>query len=203
MTDIIIESVKKLERLLEHSGCEDVGVLLEVNPDVVTCQFEKGACMSAVFGGRSADFVTFDPIRARTKISFMFGAPLDTLQVRGAACAIINVATGFFCLSRVLHACPKSSHDSCTEQLKRELTGKKVWCIGGITPIESDYRFMPAAGVDDADIIVIGGEGITSAGTGDLIENSKKNKRIICIGPSTAGIARLNEIEHWCPFGKN
>jgi hypothetical protein len=24
----------------------------------------------------------------------------------------------------------------------------------------------------------------------------------LCIGPSTAGIARLNDVEHWCPFGR-
>lgn len=201
--DIVVESVKKLEHLLEHSGCEDVGVMLEVNPDAVNCQFEKGACMSAAFGGRSADFITFDPIRARTKISFMFGASLDTPRVRGAACAIINVAAGFFCLSRVLHACPRSSHDSCTGQIRKELAGKKVWCVGSVPLIESDSRHTQAAGADDADIIVIGGDGIIATGTGDLIENSGKNKRIICIGPSTAGIARLNEIEHWCPFGKS
>ena len=25
----------------------------------------------------------------------------------------------------------------------------------------------------------------------------------MCIGPSTAGVARLNDIEHWCPFGRD
>jgi hypothetical protein len=201
--DIVIESVKKLEALLEHSGCEDVGVLLDVNPDAVNCRFEKGACMTATFGGRSADFTTFDPIRARTKISFMFGTSLDTPPVRSAACAIVNVATGFFCLSRVLHSCPLSSHDPCSSQLRGELAGKKIWCVGNVPGVESDSHLFFATGFSDADIIIVGGDGLIAAGTGDLIETWRKTKRIICLGPSTAGIARLFELEHWCPYGKN
>nr|WP_320162452.1 hypothetical protein [uncultured Methanoregula sp.] len=201
--DIIIESVKKLEGLLEHSGCEEGGVLLDVNPDVVNCQYEKGACMSAAFGGRSADFTTYEPIRARTKISFMFGAPLDTPSVRSAACAIVNVVTGFFCLSRVHHACSPSSHEPCSEQLEYELSGKKVWCVGNVPAFESDFRHALVMGPSDADIIIIGGEGIIATDTGDFIETWRKMKRIVCIGPSTAGIARLHELEHWCPYGKS
>ena len=123
--DIIRESVNKLETILRHSGCEDAGVLLDVDPDVVTCQFEQGACMTASFGGKSAVFVTHDPVRALTKISFMFGAPLETPAVRSAAGAIINVAAGFFCLSRVLHSCPKTSHAPCLQELKNEISGQK------------------------------------------------------------------------------
>jgi hypothetical protein len=200
--DIVTESVKKLETMLERSGCEDVGVLLDVNPDAVNCQYEKGACMSATFGGRSADFTTFDPIRARTKISFMFGVPLETPSVRSAACAIVNVATGFFCLSRVLHACLPSNHTPCNEQLERELTGKKVWCVGDVPKIGSGARYNLAASVSDAEVLIIGGDGIIAEGTGDLIENWRKTKRIVCIGPSTAGISRIHELEHWCPYGK-
>ena len=55
----------------------------------------------------------------------------------------------------------------------------------------------------DADIILINGEGLIVPGTGDSIANLKDTKRIIGIGPSTAGIARLQEIEHWCPFGRS
>ncbi|WP_321505323.1 hypothetical protein [uncultured Methanoregula sp.] len=201
--DIVIEAVKKLESLLEHSGCENGDVLLDVNPDAVNCRYENGACMSATFGGRIADFTTFEPIRARTKISFMFGAPLDTLPVRSAACAIVNVATGFFCLSRVLHACPLSSHDTCIERLRHELAGKNVWCAGNIPAIESEFRHTISGDPSEADILLIGSEGIIAPGTGDLIEIWRKTRRIICIGPSTAGIARLHELELFCPCGKS
>ena len=46
---------------MKNSGCEDSGVVLDVNADAVTCQFERGAYMTASFGGRSAEFTTYDP----------------------------------------------------------------------------------------------------------------------------------------------
>jgi hypothetical protein len=203
MMDIIIESVKKIEGLLEHSGCTDGGVLLDVDPDTVICQFERGASMSASFGGKSADFATHDPIRARTKISFMFSAPLDTLPVRGAACAIINVVLGFLCMSRVLHSCLSSCHISCRNQILKEIAGKRLFCIGSMGNGDAGLRNYFTDNPADADVILINGEGLIVPGTGDSIANLKDTKRIICIGPSTAGIARLQEIEHWCPFGRS
>src|SRR5512145_1279548 len=140
--DIIRESVTKIKDILEHGGCGEGDVLLEVNPDARNCQFEKGACMTASFGGRTADFVTFDPVRARTRISFMYDAPLDSLSARGAAAAVINVVTGFFCLSRVLHACQESSHAPCLEELKQEIGGKRIFCVGNIPEIERHFRGM-------------------------------------------------------------
>jgi len=128
--DIITDSVKKINVLLKNSGCEEGCVFLDVNADIVYCQYDKGACMVATFGGRSAEFVTQDPIRARTKISFMFDAALDSLRTRAAACSIINVAAGFFCISRILHSCPESSHTDCIKQLEHEIGGKRILCIG-------------------------------------------------------------------------
>ena len=199
--DILIDSVNKLETFLEHSGCEEVGVLLDVKPDAVNCQFDWGACMTASFGGRSAEFVTSDPIRAQTKISFMFGAPLDTPSVRSAACAMINVATGFFCLSRVLHACLNSKHTDCMGELGMAITGKRVLCIGRMPSIENASRTEIVTDPRNADLILINAEGIIDAGVGDLIAEYKGTKRIVCLGPSTAGVARLQQIEHWCPYG--
>ena len=201
--DIIVESVKKIEEHLEHSGCADAGVVLDVDPGGVICQFESGAPMSATFGGRSAEFTTFDPIRAPTKISFMFGAPLDTPPVRGAACAIINVILGFLCISRVLHACQKSCHTPCWDQISQEIGGKRIFCIGSPGKMEQGHSFYLTNDLPEAEIILINGEGIIAMGTGDIIEENKKTKRIICIGPSAAGIARLHEIEHWCPYGRS
>ena len=199
--DILIDSVNKLETILKHSGCEEVGILLDVNPDVVNCQFDRGACMTASFGGKSAEFVTSDPIRAQTKISFVFGAPLDTPAVRGAACAMINVATGFFCLSRVLHACQGSRHADCMRELSTVVMGKKIFCIGSIPSIEYTFHACFVTDPKDADLILINAEGIIDAGLGDLIGEFKGMKRIICLGPSTAGVARLQQLEHWCPYG--
>ena len=125
---------------MKNSGCEEGGVVIDVRSDTVNCQFERGACMTATFGGRSADFVTYDPIRAKTKISFMFGTPLDSPAGEGAAAAIVNVATGFFCLSRVLHSCPESSHTECYRQLLHELGGKRIFCMGSIPAVDAAFR---------------------------------------------------------------
>ena len=168
--DIMRESVVKIKDILEHGGCGEEEVLLEVTPDARNCQFEKGACMIASFGGRIADFVTFDPVRGRTKISFMYEAPLDTPSTRAAASVIINVVTGFFCLSRVLHACRESSHTSCLEELKREIGGKKIYCIGSMPEIKNRFGGLVVSDPDLADVILISGEGIVTQGTGDLIE---------------------------------
>jgi hypothetical protein len=199
--DLIIDTVKKLESMVKDGGCDESGVVLDVRTDIVNCQFERGACMTASFGGRSADFITYDPIRVKTKISFMFGTPLDTPPVRGAAVAIVNVATGFFCLSRILHSCPESSHTECRRQLLHELGGKRIFWRGSMSAVDTAFRSAIVKNPQDADVILVNGEGIIEKGTGDIIRNYKETKRILCLGPSTAGVARLNQIEHWCPFG--
>lgn len=201
--DIIRESVIKLKGILEHGGCGEEGVLLDVNPSCRNCQFEKGACMFASFGGRTADFVTFDPIRARTKISFMYDAPLNTPSTRSAALAIVNVVTGFFCLSRVLHACGESSHAPCLEELKRELGGKRIYCIGSLPEIEHQFRGMILSDPEYADVILINGEALVTPGTGDLIEQYQEKTRVLCIGPSAAGVSRLHKLGQWCPYGRS
>lgn len=198
--DIVRDTVKKLEQMLEHSGCADSGVLLDVNPAVTNCQFEGGACMTAVFGGKLGIFTTFDPIRACTKISFMFEAPLDTPATRGAACAIINVATGFFCLVRVLKPCDAAAHAPCVTHLVKELSEKSVFCHG--FPAGTIPAAISSPDPDQADVILINGDGLTAEMTGDLVAKYRKKKRIICLGPSTTGISRMNELEHWCPFGR-
>jgi len=199
--DLIIDTVKKLESMMRDSGCEDSGVVLDVNTGTVNCQFERGVCMTASFGGRSADFITYDPVRATTKISFMFGSALDTLPVRGAAVAIVNVAAGFFCLSRILHSCPESSHAECSRQLAHELVGKKIFCTNNIPAIERVSKSTIVKDPQDADVIIINGEGILEESIGEIYRTYKETKRILFLGPSTAGIARLNQLELWCPFG--
>jgi len=199
--DLIIETVIKLETMMKGSGCDDGGIVLDVNPDSINCQFECGSCMTASFGGRSADFTTRNPIRAKTKISFMFGAPLDALPARGAAAAIVNVVAGFFCLSRTLHSCPGSSHRDCQRQLLDELGGKKIFCYGSIPEIETTFGSSIVTTPYEADVIFINGEGIIEQGIGTILVNNNGTKRVLCLGPSTSGIARLNHLEHWCPFG--
>ena len=200
--DLIIESVKKIEGMLENCGCEEGDVLLEPNPDIVLCQYERGACMVASFGGRTAEFVTDNPLRARTKISFMFGAKLDTPQTRSAAGSILNVVSGFFSLTRILHACPVSAHPACLKRLTTEIEGKQILCIGYMPAIEAEFRSYLVSSPEEAGIILFNGEGIVDKSAGDIIASHGTSKRVICVGPSASGIARLNQIEHFCPYGK-
>jgi succinyl-CoA synthetase alpha subunit len=67
--------------------------------------------------------------------------------------------------------------------------------------IETAFRNYIVHNPDDAEVIFINSEGITALDTGDIIQNYKDTKKILCLGPSTAGIARLNHVELWCPFG--
>jgi len=199
--DLITDAVKRLEEFMECSGCEDNGVHLEVDPDAKTCQYERGACMTASFGGRTAEFVTDSPIRAMTKISFMFGAPLDNPATRGAACAIINVATAFFCLSRVRRACLVTSHSACLRELAEELAGRRIFCIGPVPALARAHGVYLAEDTGGADIILVNNEGLITPDLGDLLAGPAKGKRIIFLGPSTAGTCRLLQGEHWCPYG--
>ena len=199
--DLIMESVKKIEEMLENCGCEEGDVLLESNPDIVLCQYERGACMVASFGGKTAEFVTDNPVRARTKISFMFGAPLDTPKTRSAAGSILNVLSGFFSLTRIQHACPVTAHPSCFERLNNEIDGEKIYCVGDMRPIAAAYGKYIVKSPEEADIIIFNGDGIIDPSAGDLMTSFKNSKRVICVGPSASGIARINQIEHFCPYG--
>jgi hypothetical protein len=199
--DIVVDTVKKMEEFMENSGCDTGGIRLDVDPDAHVCEYEKGACLIASFGGRNGEFVTNNPVTALVRISFLFGAPLDTAQTRSAACAIINAVTGFFCLSRVLHSCHPSQHFPCMELLKSELAGHTVCCIGDMPTLEAGLGSYLTLDPQGAEIILINGEGIIREGTGEVVARLRKEKRIICLGPSTAGVARIQEIEHWCPFG--
>jgi len=199
--DLILDSVNKIEELLSHSGCDECDVLLDTNPENVNCQYERGACIIALFGGKTADFVTYDPIRARTKISFMFGVPLDAGKTRSAASAIINVVMGFFSLTRVHHSCKLSSHPRCIEELKAEIGEKRIKCVGSMPTVESELRGYVVENPEEADIILINGEGLIAEGTGDILQAYSSKKRILCLGPSTSGVSRLQQIEHWCPYG--
>jgi hypothetical protein len=200
--DIVTDSVNRLEEIIRNSGCEETGVHLDVDPDATTCEYERGACMVASFGGRNAEFVTDDPLRATTKISFMYGVPLEMPGVRAAACAIINVATAFFCLTRVRRACPAKSHAACLHELTGELRGHRVHCLGRMQALEPSLGSSVTKKPEEADIILINNEGVIAPGTGDLVETWSGKKRIIFLGPSTSGVCRLQQKEHWCPYGQ-
>jgi len=81
------------------------------------------------------------------------------------------------------------------------MRGKRIVCIGDMYALETAIRNSVVYDTDTADVILINGEGIIKQGTGEIVRKYKDSKRILCIGPSAAGVARLNQIELWCPFG--
>ncbi|HNX16729.1 MAG TPA: hypothetical protein PKM50_00200 [Methanoregula sp.] len=199
--DIITDSVNKLEEILCHSGCEESDVCLDVDPDAKTCEYERGACMVATFGGRMAEFVTDNPVRAMTKISYMFGTPLEAPAARSAACSVINAVTGFFCISRVLHSCPVESHAACLRELMEKISGHRVFCVGKIHALEREQNIEIVSDIHEAEFILVNNEGLIALETSDLIASVVTGKKVIFLGPSTSGIARLQQHEHWCPYG--
>ena len=198
---IIHEAVKKIEEIAKNTGCEDGNVVLRVNPDCVLCQYEKGACMEAVFGGRVAQFVTRDPVRATTRMGFMFGATLDSVSKRAAACAILNVITGFLCISRVMKSCPRECHAVCLNDLKGELAGKVIFCQDIPGPVAEKLGYI-VSDPEKADVLLINGAALVSDQGSTLIAKYAGSKRILFVAPSNAGVASLQDMEYWCPYGR-
>jgi hypothetical protein len=82
-----------------------------------------------------------------------------------------------------------------------ELDGKKIFCFGSIPEIETALGSSIVMTPHEADVILINGEGIIEQSVGTILMGYKGTKLVLCLGPSTAGIARLSHLEHWCPYG--
>lgn len=201
--NVIERSVEELEKRIEGTGIEDGAVFLRVDPDCDLCPYESGACMVATFGGKSADFVTFDPTRAATKMSFMFGVKLENPVMRAAACAIINAVTAFLCISRVARACTRDNYAPCLADLKKRVRGRKITIIGKSRVLESELKMSAVDDPASADLFVVTGEGLTSDEGIRLIELYVREKEMLFIGPSPAGVAALADVVIWCPFGRS
>jgi hypothetical protein len=200
---IIEDSVRLLEDRLQGSGCEDGVVNLHVDPDIKKCQYEHGVCMVATFGGKSAEFVTNDPTRATTKISFMFGVLFQNSRTRSAACAIINAVTGFLCINRVLHACSPDHHKSCLNELKSKINGRKVYLLGYYPVSKMEFLVSSVVeNIESADVILVNGDGLASDEGVPSITHLGSDKDMFFIGPSSSGVAILESRPHWCPYGK-
>jgi hypothetical protein len=200
--DLLVDAIKKLEEKAKGSGCEDGTVVLRVNPERKYCQYERGACMEAVFAGRAAEFITDNPTRATTRAGFMFGAALEKPVQRAAAAAITNALAGFFCISRVMRSCDPECHARCLGDLRKELGGSSVFILGNSEVLSNEYGPREMQDSDDAGIILVTGEGMISPGAGELLEGFGSNKKVLFLGPSTAGVAALENNPHWCPFGQ-
>ncbi len=200
--NIIEESVQKMEEIIHDTGCEDGAVELRRNPGAVPCQFERGTCIEACYGGKTAEFVTGDPVEATTRISFMFGASLTTPKMKGAACAILNVLSSFLCLARNVRACGKEDHPACLGQLQDRFFGRRIFIVGDIPLSSSGLAGSLVSDPRSADLILVGSDGLSGEDLTEVIRSCSTGAEIVCIGPSTAGFAGIQRIERFCPYGK-
>jgi hypothetical protein len=197
----VVDAVRRIEEQLRESGCEDGIVRIDTLPRSILCQYEKGACMIASFGGRSAEFVTFNPVRATTRISFMYGASLEKTAQRIAACAIINVITGFLCFSRRLHACAPECHGRCAAELALRCGSRRIFCIGELYHKEMLKGLSFVGEPDMADLFLVTGEGLVSPDGIGIVSRYLGEKPMLFLAPSTAGICSMLDLDHWCPYG--
>jgi hypothetical protein len=131
----------------------------------------------------------------------MFGAPLDTPATRGAACAIMNAVAAFLCLIRNPRACPPTSHPACIADLKRRIGAQTVFCLVTMPVLERELGRSVTADPESADIILVNGEGIISPEAGGIIGQFRGKKTILLLGPCTAGISGIEQLERYCPYG--
>lgn len=197
----IERSVKKLEKYCLNTGFETGIAVLKVSHDKGRCQFPKGTILEAEYGGETGYIITDTPLEAKTRLSFLFGAPLNSPKKRAAACAILNAVTRFLCLNRRNHACDRECQKKCFDELKAGITGKKIFLVGDLPPLKYMSGIEIVQQPDDADLLIVGGNGITKDDYIEIINEWAERKRIVYLGPSTSGIAALEKVEHWCPYG--
>ncbi len=198
----ITEAVEKLRILLEGSGLEDGVVTLRRNPDAPRCQYERGACIEAHFGGGYGQVMTNYPLQAATRIPFMYGSLLTSPEERTAALAILNTAAGFLGLSRKLHACRPYEYPACLSELKEAIGKFRVVCIGNASVLPNELASQLVDASEKAEVILVVSDGAIAPSTADQIDTWRGHKRMIFLGPSFPGLCALLDLEHWCPYGR-
>jgi len=200
--DIIKDAVERLRTATHDSGLEDGDVAIRVNPSVVLCQYERGACMEAHFAESVAEFVTMDPTRAKTRLSFLFGGGFGTPRQRAAAGAIINAVTGFLLISRIRRACLPESHSPCLRDLSHVIGNAKIFPLGQIPKISEKFGNHVVDDPGAADLILVNGDAMISPEAEPVLGMWTGKKRVLFLGPSTAGTCSLLRCEHYCPYGR-
>jgi hypothetical protein len=199
---LITEAVAKLDETTHGSGCGDCNVEFRRDPDAEICNYARGSNLEVRFGGRTAQVVSRYPVQTTTRPSFMAGKPLASPEQRTAALGIINAVMGFLCLIRETRACTAASHDPCLAGLVERIGSSPVYCNGPMPAIE---RAFAASLVDDpqkAEFILTTEDGLIDDEGLAVIERYRSEKQLILLGPATAGIAALMDLEHNCPYGR-
>ncbi len=196
----INSAVQALVPMMEECGIAESPVLLTPDYDLPRCAYEKGVPIQVIFGGRSAVFVANEIIKATTKASFMSNAPLKKASQRAAAAGILNAVTGFLCTTRKLHACRQEEHSECRAELATKILNKRIYCYGDMPDARKLAGNLLVNRPEDADVVLVTGDGLTGDDAGILSELSKE--KVLYLGPSTVGTAQLLHCEHFCPFGR-
>lgn len=196
----INSAVQALVPMMEECGIAESPVLLTPDYDLPKCAYEKGVPIQVIFGGRSAVFVANEIIKATTKASFMSNAPLKKASQRAAAAGILNAVTGFLCTTRKLHACRQEEHSECRAELATKILNKRIYCYGDMPDARKLAGNLLVNRPEDADVVLVTGDGLTGDDAGILSELSKE--KVLYLGPSTVGTAQLLHCEHFCPFGR-
>jgi hypothetical protein len=145
--------------------------------------------------------VTYDPVEATTKVSFLFDATLTNNTAKSAACAVLNVLSSFLCISRRVRACPVSEHQACLANLKERISGKRLFLLGECPVIAREFGSIITQDPAGAEILIINNQGVLNNDAAAIVEQFRDKKEIICLGPSTAGIAGFLRIGRFCPHG--
>lgn len=199
---IVTDAVEEMEKVTRGTGCHDCNVRIERQPDAPTCQYVRGVNLRFEFGGSASDVVTQYPLETVTRIPFMFGTPLETPEKRTAACGIMGVVARFLCLCRKAQACDPNDHEQCFTNLCSVFDGKKIYVNGNLPDLTRLLGKRAVSSPEDADVILVGGDGLFSADSLAVTDQYRGKKRMVFIGPSTAGVATFLDVEHWCPFAR-
>lgn len=198
----VTDAVERMEKVTRGTGCQDCNVKIERQPDAPACRYERGVNLKFGFGGAAADVVTQYPLETVTRIPFMFGASLETPEKRTAACGILSVVARFLCLCRRSQACGAEDHDQCFENFRSVFEGDRIYINGDMPELVRLLGKSVVSSPEEADVIVVGGDGLFSADGLAVSDKYRGEKKLVFIGPSTAGVATFLDEEHWCPFAR-
>jgi len=194
--------VERLRESLEGTGFEDQSVTLARAPDAARCQYNRGVCIQATFGGKTGHVTTDAPVEGTTRVSFLFGAALAAPRQRTAAIAVLNAVSGFLMLARRLSACREECHAPCLARLRDELAGSPLYAVGRVEALDRDLAVQLVPDPARADVLLVGADGLLSDAGLRVLGEHREQKRILYLGPSTAGLSALLSAEHWCPYGR-
>jgi hypothetical protein len=89
----------------------------------------------------------------------------------------------------------------CLKELRAEIAGRRILAPVEIPVLSREPGFHVANGPSGADILVLTGEALVRERDGELGEGAPE-REVLLLGPSTAGVASLLNLPHWCPYGR-